>query len=62
MIMLYRGQKVTDPEKFLKRQKAELEAGGYKGHEGYAYRTTQQRLKEYEDSIPKDTRAVSSEP
>jgi hypothetical protein len=62
MIILYGGQKVTDPEKFLKRQKAELAAGGYKGTEGYAYRTTQERLREYEDQISKDTGAVPPEP
>jgi hypothetical protein len=62
MIILYGGQKVMDPEKFLKRQKAELAAGGYKGHEGYAYQTTKERLKEYENSISKDTGTVPSEP
>jgi hypothetical protein len=62
MTIIYRVQKVINPEKFLKRQKAELAAGGYKGTEGYAYRTTQERLREYEDQISKDARAVPTEP
>jgi hypothetical protein len=62
MIILYGGQKVTDPEKFLKRQKAELAAGGYKGAIGYAYQTTKERLQEYENSISKDAGAIPTEP
>jgi hypothetical protein len=61
MIILYGGQKVTDPEKFLKRQKAELAAGGYKGAIGYAYRTTQERLREYEDQAQKEAAQVAAQ-